>query len=892
MDLKAFKGLPHEFGGIDYTEGSEVEGGEFAVNIGKSGNEYIFDKNSSEGEKLSKEFKRLDANGRLSEDDPLALEAFDQIAREEALKHAQRSVNEKGIDPFRNMYEQGGQAANGGVKYAAGGAKDMYFTGGVAGGFNTSLLTDMMGGADGILAMSNPNYSNPNNPNNPNNFGEDVGEVYPEGAFKGVSAPTPVSDVNNLTGSNAPQQSLATDPMTSMTSMPTMETIPTIDSYQLPTEPLPEMPTADASYNVTSGINDSTGESQGGSFGDSMGNIQKAFQIGGDVMQAFSPETKQGRDWQITEKGNTRQRSIAPKYAYSTGAEMMGAAMSGAGQGAQIGKMAGPAGAAIGAAAGMVISPLMKGLQDKKAARQLDLAFKSELAKKNAEERLDDQIKAIGRDVDYRGKIDKDRYAGLNQLGTSSKEGGALPKNKGVYGYYANGGGVGNPTTGAELVEQMRYKRGVNTLDSGITYQDLQDARSYPVYDEAGNEMVGVRNIGASSMSPGFNVRTNTPQSRVAASPQLNNTMRMQEMPARPLARQSAPQYYAPTAQDPCGNYGLNQNVKQGFNLYNEPLKYAQKGNYYNPESLQKNEFVGPPEFSGEALVGGNYNNPDLRPTSTLINNETGESYQFQDGGGKKKEEELLTGPTGPQGVIGAEGVIGPSTGYSTSNQVSSEDFSSDPGMIPVRRDNTCVKGMNCFEDIAGMDVIPNWIANNRDLEKFLNSPEGKKAYEQVSAIDAKAGDMVQFTRPVDVTNPKTGAKEAASYALNYGGNPLNYPYHVGLMNSDSTYIGDGDKELPLHEKSIYMDDDKRFDFESAGIFGDAAKFFMTDDNKKKANYYRLKDKEARQKQLDVAIKAKKDGVDISRQLYKNETPTGYVGNPYYNSRGFYPSAY
>jgi hypothetical protein len=121
MELKAFKGMPHEFGGIDYTEGSEVEGGEFAVQIGKSGNEYIFDKNSSEGERLSKEYKRLDKNGRLTEDDPLALEAFDQIAREEALKHAQRSVNEKGVDPFRNMYDQAGQAANGGVKYATGG---------------------------------------------------------------------------------------------------------------------------------------------------------------------------------------------------------------------------------------------------------------------------------------------------------------------------------------------------------------------------------------------------------------------------------------------------------------------------------------------------------------------------------------------------------------------------------------------------------------------------------------------------------------------------------------------------------------------------------------------------------------------------------------------------
>jgi len=151
---------------------------------------------------------------------------------------------------------------------------------------------------------------------------------------------------------------------------------------------------------------------------------------------------------------------------------------------------------------------------------------------------------------------------------------------------------------------------------------------------------------------------------------------------------------------------------------------------------------------------------------------------------------------------------------------------------------------------------------------------------------------MIQFIRPVDVTSPKTGAKEAASYALNYGGNPLNYPYHVGLMNSDSTYLGDGSAELPVHEKSIYMDDDKRFDFESSGIFGDVAKFFMTDDDKKKANYYRLKDEEARQKLLDAVIKAKKDGVDISRQLYKNETPTGYVGNPYYNSRGSYPSAY
>jgi hypothetical protein len=717
MDLKAFKGLPHEFGGIDYTEGSEVEGGEFAVNIGKSGNEYIFDKNSSEGKKLSKDFKRLDMNGRLSEDDPLALEAFDQIAREEALKHAQRSVNEKGIDPFRNMYDQGGQAANGGVKYCNGGAKDMYFGGGVmalmpgglidtgtrdeglmkdkisevtnlgnggvnkyaTGGYNPRAmgnpivgpnmmrLVDTMGGVDGILAMSNPNYSNPNNPNNPNNFGEDVGEVYPEGAFKGVNAPTPVSDVNNLTGSNAPQQSLATDPMTSM---PTMETIPTMDSYQLPTQPTPEMPTADASYDVSSA--DISGGAGGGAGGGSpMGMITKGLGMASDVIQTLNPETKGGSDWLIAEKGNTRQRSIAPKYAWSTSGEMMGAAMNGMSQGAQMGSMAGPYGAAIGAAAGMVISPLMKGLADEKANKQLQLAFKGALMQKNAEERRDEQWDAIGRDVDSTELIDKDRYAGLNGLGSTgnkfAKQGGGLPKNKGIYGYYANGGGGGggdtandgnyniDPSLEAEL-EQIRHERDVNTLWSGTTYQDLQGARSYPVYDEAGNEIPGVRNIGASTMSPGFDIRTNTyqppviknvPQSRFGTSPQINNTMRRQELSAQPV-RQSAPQQYALRAQDPCADNGLNQNANQGFNLYNEPRKYAQKGNYYNPESLQKNEFVGPPEMSITDPLNPNFVGPPEDLGATLTNNETGQSYNFRYGGGKSYTDKIKESDSDP----------------------------------------------------------------------------------------------------------------------------------------------------------------------------------------------------------------------------------------------------
>lgn len=619
MDLKAFKGMPHEFGGIDYTDGSEVEGGEFAVNIGKSGNEYIFDKDSSEGAKLSKEYKRLDTNGRLGEDDPIALETFNQIAKEEALKHAQRSVNEKGVDPFRNMYDEGGKAANGGVKYCDGGVNN-YATGGV----NPRAM-----GADPYmmdpLQMQNQPLSS---------------EM--SGGYEIITGDG-ASYINNLTGTgrndaiglrpqdnlsyNTLRESEATDPMTSM---------PTMDSYQLPAQSTPEMPTADASYDVSSADIGASGMS-GMNMKDAMSSVTKPLSMASDAIQAINPETKQGSPWEIPEIGNKRQKAVAPQFAWSTSGEMMDAGIEGMSQGAA----AGP----LGAMAGMMMGPIMKGMADAKANEQLQNQFKGALMAQNAEERSNDQWDAIGRDVDSTELIDKDRYAGISQRGRTSKQGGALPKNKSTYGYYANGGGVGDPTTGAELIQQARYKRGVDTLASGITYQDQKSGRSYPVYDDLGNEIAGERNIGASSLSPGFNIRTNTPQpsvgtnipqSRVAASPQLNNTMRRQELSAQPLARQSAPQYYAPTAQEPCDDAGLNQNVKQGFNLYNEPLKYAQKGNYYNPEFLQKNEFVGPPEMSITDPLNPDFVGPPEDAGATLTNNETGQSYGFKNGGAKK----------------------------------------------------------------------------------------------------------------------------------------------------------------------------------------------------------------------------------------------------------------
>jgi hypothetical protein len=1270
MDLKAFKGLPHEFGGIDYTEGSEVEGGEFAVSIGKSGNEYIFDKNSSEGKKLSKDFKRLDMNGRLSEDDPLSLETFDQIAREEALKHAQRSVNEKGIDPFRNMYDEGGQAANGGVKYATGGAM-----------MNPAEVANVNPGANYNTSMSyapktmeehnrqtqgesrmRDSFGTQSMREAPTNKGfKEIGVAKEAGMLMGDIFLTPITSAftgksfsemamadMGYTSSDATKRAVGDDTMTG-----------TAYGYGFAESEGVISNLGSSFFGKEGGAMPKDKYAQGGASG------QKDMYMGGGMMQLFEGiHNVRQTSKQIA--GPAIDANIADKLGSDYIRQPIAGPPTTSGQAIQMPKK-------------------KPGEEEERELvipeSGLDQEWMMDPNQTYAMPGPSDTTSMVGTDV----PID----LGIGNSGGSFgsfggfKNGGAK---KGVYGYYANGGGFdgGNPTTGAELVEQMRFKRGVDTLNSGITYQDLQGGRSYPVYNDMGNEIQGRRNIGASSMSPGFDIQENF------------------------IPRKSTPQGYVPVNHDPYGNYDLNEeshfmhlrkpprqskltrdlNAEQGFNLYADPVKNApnvkststlinnetgesykfQNGGgksytdkikdaerdfnksldypmdrakraysdefydnprlagddmyldpyrhgmagYYTADAMRKkmpdwmpesvanklaiagstiagvghefaspstermglvdalteagqdayNNYVGakmiedvlfdreakqlmlnkikkeetypgvvisdsdpytefdpkrfkngggkkkeeevgvrdgdPPtkkiykdindyKIAKDAFVDstnaynyglsfwdnneidsrnkmilykddprtgsrhsdpaarharyyntdnykaqpigtnridlidsdgtpayqkpktqpfympaptGNYDNPDVRPVTEIkmpdgmwtkekfinrygekvwneqhppkklgnggvlenkqsqdktidsfyprkqalamgsemsypyrtlqnpsygdirINTpkyqdgiihpihiekrygpsnipndssmmyEDGGVHKDKDGGGKEKEEELLTGPTGAQGVIGAEGVIGPSTGYLTSNQVSSEDFASDPGMIPVRRDDTCVKGMNCFEDIAGMDIIPNWIVNNRDLEKFFNSPEGKEAYEQVSAIDAKAGDMVQFIRPVDVTNPKKGAREAASYALNYGGNPLNYPYHVGLMNSDSTYLGDGSAEFPVHEKSIYMDDDKRFNFESAGIFGDAAKFFMTDDNKKKANYYRLKDKEARQKQLDAAIKAKKDGVDISRQLYKNETPTGYVGNPYYNSRGSYPSAY
>ena len=595
MDLKAFKGLPHEFGGIDYTEGSEVEGGEFAVSIGKSGNEYIFDKNSSEGEKLSKEFKRLDANGRLSEDDPLALEAFDQIAREEALKHAQRSVNEKGVDPFRNMYEQGGQAANGGVKYATGGPM-----------MNPAEVANVNPGANYNTSMSyapktmeehnrqtqgesrmRDSFGTQSMREAPTKFGiKEIGAAKEVGALMGDIFLTPITSAftgksfsemtmedQGYSSSDTTKRAVGDDTMTG-----------TAYGHMFAESEGVISNLGSSFFGKEGGAMPKDKYAQGGASGQ-----KDMYMGGGGWMQLFEG---------IHNVRQTSKQIAGPALDANTadrmGSDYIRQPIAGppttSGQGVQIPqKQPGEGGERE-----LVIPE-----------SGLDQEWMMDPNQTYAMPGPSDTTSMVGTDV----PID----LGIGNSGGSFdsfggfKNGGAK---KAVYGYYANGGGFdgGNPTTGAELVEQMRFKRGVDTLNSGITYQDLQDARSHPVYDDMGNEIQGRRNIGASSLSPGFDIQENF-------------------IPRKSTPHRNIPQGYVPVNHDPYGNYDLNEenhfmhlrkprrqrkltrnlNAEQGFNLYADPVKNA----------------------------------PNVKSTSTLINNETGESYNFKNGGGKSYTDKI-----------------------------------------------------------------------------------------------------------------------------------------------------------------------------------------------------------------------------------------------------------
>jgi len=526
MKLKSFKGMPHELGGIDYTEGAEVEGGEYAVKIGTSGNEYIFDKESSEGDFLAKEYKKLNSNSRLLEDDPIALATFEQIARDQALTHAQRSVNEKGVDPFRNMYEKG-QAKNGGVKYATGGPV----------GYNMDessedrMRTTSFGDQEMRIEADTVNR-------------KDIPAWKEAGLLMGDIFLTPVTSA--FTGKS-----------------------------------FSEMAMADSGYRSSEatrrafGDDTMTGTAFGVGFAESEGVISN---LGS---QFFSKQGGALPKDKYAQGGASGQKDM---YMGGGGYMQLFEGIHNVRQGSK--QIAGPAIDNMYDDQRYVRQPIA-GPPTTSGGGSLGIPQKQPQEEQGG---LDPQY------FDQEGNpwmMDEGQLTNMPvasespdmitgdapiDLGGSSafggfKNGGAK---KGVYGYYANGGGI-------------------DTLHSGITYQDLQGGRSYPVYDNNGNEIQGRRNIGASSLSPGFDIQENF------------------------IPRESTPQGYVPVNHDPYGNYDLNEeshfmhlrkpprqskltrdlNAEQGFNLYADPVKNA----------------------------------PNVKSTSTLINNETNESRPL-----KKKE--------------------------------------------------------------------------------------------------------------------------------------------------------------------------------------------------------------------------------------------------------------
>lgn len=750
MELKAFKGMPHEFGGIDYTEGSEVEGGEFAVQIGKSGNEYIFDKNSSEGERLSKEYKKLDKNGRLTEDDPLALEAFDQIAREEALKHAQRSVNEKGVDPFRNMYEQGGQAANGGVKYATGGP--------------------MMNPAEVANVNPGANYN--------------TSQSY---------APITMEDYARQTeGESRMRDSFGTQTMRNEPTQKSFReatgaedfgmTLLDIHFAPITTAVMGEEGTPSKLISSNKGIastettqnalgdETSTGTAFGHMFGQTEGVISN---MGTQFFSAMSeggamPKKKyaaggasaylQGFEAIHNMRQGAKQISSVPlkeATANKMGEEWVTTPIAGA--------------------------PTTTGGGDIMAFKNTN-EFNSKTSELPSSPEGTINYGNMSYAPDTMGPFPMD--ATISQGGTDVpmwKKGGAKP----IYGYYANGGGKKANAYEDYLTareKELAYKA-VTEGPYGINYSDVMYGPSYIEgktdtrteinngnVNQSFNQVFENRNIGASSLSPGFDVRTET--------------------------------------------------------------------DAFNGQADQK---------------------------FFTRNNATGDIYasEFQDGGGKKKEDESYNGMKDPVQWDIMQNYIGSNDTRDRMSQAAVG--SGDEMYAPYRLDNTCVAGVNCFEDLAGIpssEGIPDDIYNNRALRDFFESEEGKKYFRKLSGLESffrgeKPGDYVQFEKTLDPRG-------------------INYPSHIGLTTGKNKYLGDGSEDNSLYYEKIRKDPNVQI----AGMeFTNVNPYF-----------YRMLDKKNRQKILEAALQAQEQGKDVIRPAFGDEEPL-YLPLQQYRKNTSYPIA-
>jgi hypothetical protein len=180
---------------------------------------------------------------------------------------------------------------------------------------------------------------------------------------------------------------------------------------------------------------------------------------------------------------------------------------------------------------------------------------------------------------------------------------------------------------------------------------------------------------------------------------------------------------------------------------------------------------------------------------------------------------------------------------------------SGDEMYAPYRVDNTCVAGVNCFEDLAGVQGIPDDIYNNRALRDFFESKEGKKSFRKVK--NERPGDYVQFENTFDPRG-------------------INYPFHLGMVAGDNRYLGDGSSDNPLYYNTI----NKQPSIQTAGI-----EFTNTN-----PNFYRMRDKKNRKKVIDAALQAKQQGKDVIRPALGEEA-TGYLPLQQYRKNTPYPIA-
>jgi len=249
----------------------------------------------------------------------------------------------------------------------------------------------------------------------------------------------------------------------------------------------------------------------------------------------------------------------------------------------------------------------------------------------------------------------------------------------------------------------------------------------------------------------------------------------------------------------------------------------------------------------------------------------------YANGGGKKKEE-----------VKSYDGMKDPVQWDIMQNYIASNDTrdrmsqaavgSGDEMYAPYRVDNTCVAGVNCFEDLAGIpssEGIPDDTYNNRLLKDFFESEEGKKLFRK--AKNEKPGDYVQFEKKIRTIEKKLPNGEI----VNIPTGQFNYPFHLGMVTGDDRYLGDGSSNNPLYYTNI----NKEPSIQVSNLAGLDLEF-----NNINPNFYRMRDKKNRKKVIDAALQAKQQCKDVIRPTLGQEA-TSYLPLQQYRKNSQYPIA-